>query len=98
MLFYQLARGAGPLPPVLPRTPPKTRENSIKTLKYTRKFEENAMGAVLYSFGDSLGHFGTSFGYSGVPLDPLNLDKTRENTRKLDKTREISRTLKNGLL
>ena len=56
------------------------------------------MGAVVCSFGGSLGHFGTSFGHSGVPLDPLNLDKTRENTRKLDKTREISRTLKNGLL
>ena len=56
------------------------------------------MGAVLCSFGGSFGDFGTSFGYSGVPLDPLNLDKTRENTRKLDKTRENTITSKNGLL
>ena len=77
MLFSQVARGCSPPAAGAPLDPPKTRENSIKTLKYTRKLEENAMGAVLCSFGGSFGDFGTSFGYSGVPLDPLNLEKTR---------------------
>ena len=87
MLFYQVPRGCVAPAAGAPLDPPKTRENSIKSLKYTRKLEENAMRPVLCSFGGSLGHFGTSlghfgtsFGYSGVPLDPLNLEKTRENT------------------
>ena len=40
-------------------------DNSINSIKYTRKLEENAMGAVLLSFGGSLCPFGALFGDLG---------------------------------